>query len=150
MKMNKLLKNFERFILLILLIFMGFMILLSTYELIVILIRDSIASVQKRDTFLVLNPSDLLDVFSFVLLIIIGFELFETVKQYLKSHILQAEIILIVALTAITRKVIILNYDPTEPLTIVGIALLVIFLATSYFLIKRVNKQDKQNSEVMN
>lgn len=143
MKINKVLKKFEKFIILILLVTMGIMILLSTYELIVILVRDVIASVQQRDTFLILNPSDLLDVFSFVLLIIIGLELFETVKQYLKSHILQAEIILVVALTAIARKVIILNYDQTEPLTIMGIALLVISLATSYFLIKKVNKQDQ-------
>ncbi len=143
MKINKVLKKFEKFIILILLIIMGIMILLSTYELIVILVRDIIASVQQRDTFLILNPSDLLSVFSFVLLIIIGLELFEAVKQYLKSHILQAEIILIVALTAIARKVIILDYSTTEPLALIGIALLVLTLAISYFLIKKVNKQDK-------
>jgi len=143
MKINKLLEHFERFIIFILLFFLGIIVLLSTYELVVILIRDIIASLRGGETFLLLNSSDLLNVFSFVLLIIIGLELFEAVKQHLKSHVLQAEIILIVALTAIARKVIVLDYGKTEPLTIVGIAFLVISLATSYFLIKRVNKQDK-------
>lgn len=87
-----------------------------------------------------LDSNDLLHLFSFVLLIIIGLELFEAIKQYLNKHILQAEIILIVALTAIARKVIVLDYSKTEPLVIVGIALLIISLATSYFLIKRANK----------
>ena len=143
MKFNKLLEHFERFIIFILLFFLGVIVLLSTYELIVILIRDIIASLRAGESFLLLNSSDLLNVFSFVLLIIIGLELFEAVKQHLKSHVLQAEIILIVALTAIARKVIILDYSTTEPIALIGIALLVVALASSYFLIKRANKQNK-------
>lgn len=144
MKINKLLGHFERFIIFILLFFLGIIVLISTYELVVILIRDIIASLKGGESFLLLNSSDLLDVFSFVLLIIIGLELFEAIKQHLKSHVLQAEIILIVALTAIARKVIVLDYSITEPLALIGIASLVVALAGSYFLIKRVNrKKDK-------
>ena len=143
MKFNKLLELFERFIIFILLAILGIIVLLSTYELVVILIRDIISSLQGGEAFILLNSADLLNVFSFVLLIIIGLELFEAVKQHLKSHVLQAEIILIVALTAIARKVIILDYNTTEPIALIGIALLVVALASSYFLIKRANKQDK-------
>ena len=143
MKFNKLLELFERFIIFILLAILGIIVLLSTYELVVILIRDIISSLQGGEVFILLNSADLLNVFSFVLLIIIGLELFEAVKQHLKSHVLQAEIILIVALTAIARKVIILDYSTTEPIALIGIALLVVALASSYFLIKRANKQDK-------
>ena len=89
-----------------------------------------------------LNSTDLLNVFSFVLLVIIGLELFESIKHYLSKHILQAEIILVVALTAIARKVIILDYDKQVPLVIIGIALLVVALAISYYLIKRANRDD--------
>jgi len=143
MKFNKLLELFERFIIFILLAILGIIVLLSTYELVVILIRDIISSLQGGEVFILLNSADLLNVFSFVLLIIIGLELFEAVKQHLKSHVLQAEIILIVALTAIARKVIILDYSTTEPIALIGIALLVVALASSYFLIKRAIKQDK-------
>lgn len=144
MKINKFLEQFERFIIFVLLFFLGIIVLLSTYELVVILIRDIIASLQDGEPFLLLNPSDLLNVFSFVLLIIIGLELFEAVKQHLTSHVLQAEIILIVALTAIARKVIVLDYKSTEPLSLIGIASLVISLAGSYYLIKRVNKINRK------
>ena len=141
MKINKLLGHFERFIIFILLFFLGIIVLLSTYELVVILIRDIIASLKGGESFLLLNSSDLLNVFSFVLLIIIGLELFEAIKQHLKSHVLQAEIILIVALTAIARKVIVLDTNVTEPLALIGIASLIVALAGSYFLIKRVNRK---------
>jgi uncharacterized membrane protein (DUF373 family) len=143
MKISKLLEHFERFIIFILLFFLGIVVLISTYELVVILIRDIITSLREGESFLLLNSSDLLHVFSFVLLIIIGLELFEAVKQHLKSHVLQAEIILIVALTAIARKVIVLDYSNTEPLILIGIASLVVTLAGSYYLIRRVNKENK-------
>ncbi len=143
MKIKKLLELFERIIIFILLFFLGVIVLLSTYELVVILIRDIIASLRGGESFLLLNSSDLLDVFSFVLLIIIGLELFEAIKQHLKSHMLQAEIILIVAITAIARKVIVLDYSSADPLTLIGIASIVASLAGSYFLIKRVNKENK-------
>lgn len=140
MKINKVLEHFERFIIIVLLSFTGIIILLSTYELIVLLVREIILSFHIGERLMFLDSNDLLHLFSFVLLIIIGLELFEAIKQYLNKHILQAEIILIVALTAIARKVIVLDYSKTEPLVIVGIALLIISLATSYFLIKRANK----------
>jgi uncharacterized membrane protein (DUF373 family) len=143
MKINKLLAHFERFIVFILLFFLGVIVLLTTYELIVILIRDIVSSVRKGETILLLDSAELLNLFSFVLLIIIGLELFEAVKQYFNSHVLQAEIILIVALTAIARKVIVLDYSKIEPFTLIGIASLVMTLAGSYYLIKRINKQTK-------
>ncbi len=141
MKLSKILDYFEKLIIMILLISTGIIILISSFELIVMIIRDIITISQDEESLMFLDSTDLLNVFSFVLLVIIGLELFETIKHYLSSHILQAEIILVVALTAISRKVIILNYDKQEPLTIIGIALLVLALAVSYFLIKRANRE---------
>jgi uncharacterized membrane protein (DUF373 family) len=141
MKVNNLLDYFEKFIIIVLLLVTGGIILISTFELVVTIVHD-ITTLSKDDKSLMfLNSSDLLNVFSFVLLVVIGLELFETIKYYLSRHILQAEIILVVALTAIARKVIILDYDKQEPLTIIGVALLVFALAISYFLIKRANRE---------
>jgi uncharacterized membrane protein (DUF373 family) len=142
MKLNKILDYFEKLIIMILLFSTGMIILISAFEVVVIIIRD-IVTISQDDKFLIfLNSTDLLNVFSFVLLVIIGLELFETIKHYLSSHVLQAEIILVVALTAISRKVIILDYDKQEPITIIGIALLVVSLAISYYLIKRANREN--------
>ena len=140
MKLNKILEHFEKLIIMILLLITGIIILISAFELGVIIIRDIITIRQGESALMLLNSSDLLNVFSFILLVIIGLELFESIKQYLNKHILQAEIILVVALTAIARKDIVLDYDKVEPLGLIGIALLVVALALSYFLIKRANK----------
>lgn len=139
MKLNKILDYFEKIIISILLLSTGVIIAVTAFELVVILVRD-IATISQDDGSLIfLNSNDLLNVFSFVLLIIIGLELFETIKHYLSSHVLQAEIILVVALTAIARKVIVLDYDKQESLTLIGIALLVFALAISYYLIRKAN-----------
>lgn len=140
MNIPKILEAFEKIIILILLAITGIIILISSYELVVLIYHEAVSTTKGDDSRLLLNPNELLNVFSFVLLIIIGLELFEAIKQYLKKHILQAEIILIVALTAIARKVIVLDYGAYEGLTIIGIALLTLALAVSYFLIKHVNK----------
>ena len=140
MNLNKILEYFEKFIIMVLLFSTGAIILISSFELVVIIIRNIVSRSQSDDFLMFLNSSDLLSVFSFVLLVIIGLELFESIKHYLSSHVLQAEIILVVALTAIARKVIVLEYDKQAPMTIIGIALLTLALAVSYFLIKRANK----------
>lgn len=141
MKLHKILDIFEKIIIMILLLSTGVIIFISAFELVVIIIRDVITYSSNDAKLMFLNSADLLNVFSFVLLVIIGLELFESIKQYLNKHILQAEIILVVALTAIARKVIVLDYDKQTPLSVIGIALLVLALAVSYFLIKRVNRE---------
>lgn len=139
MKVSKILELFEKIIILVLLFITGLLIIITTYELVVLVVHEAASAAAGDNPRLLLDANELLNVFSFVLLIIIGLELFEAVKQYLNKHILQAEIILIVALTAIARKVIVLDYKNYEPLTIIGIAFLALALAVSYFLIKKVN-----------
>lgn len=141
MNMHKILDVFEKIIVMVLLISTGAIILISTYELVVMIIRDVITISHDDDSLLFLNSVDLLNVFSFILLVIIGMELFETIKHYLSNHILQAEIILVVALTAISRKVIVLDYQKHEALTIIGMGILVFALAISYYLIRRANRE---------
>lgn len=139
MNVSRIVDLFEKFIILILLFITGIIILITTYELVVIMYQQVVSTAKGEDNTLILNANELLHVFSFVLLIIIGLELFEAIKQYLEKHILQAEIMLIVALTAISRKVIVLDYQNYEPLTVIGIASLALALSLSYYLIKRAN-----------
>ena len=143
MNVKKIIDGFEKVIVLALLAVTAIIIVISTYELVVMVIADITNAIPNGNKFVVLNIQELLEVFSFVLLIIIGLELFEAIKQYLNQHVLQAEIMLIVALTAIARKVIVMDYQKYEPLTILGIAALALSLAVSYYMIKRVNKGNK-------
>ncbi len=59
-----------------------------------------------------------------------------TIKMYLKEDVVHVEIVLLVALIGISRHVIDLDFKHIEPLTIFGIAALIIALSVGYFLIK--------------
>jgi uncharacterized membrane protein (DUF373 family) len=55
----------------------------------------------------------------------------------LLTNVIHVEIVLEVALIAIARKVIILDIDKYESLTLVGIAALIAAVAFAYMVIKR-------------
>ncbi len=140
--LDRIFHHFERIIVLILLALMGLIITISTFELSASII-DSMINNKADKGYMSLNISELLELFSFILLIVIGLELFETIKYYLNKHIIQAEFILLVALTAIARKVIVLDYSKADERLLLGIAATIIALSTGYFLIKRADARIK-------
>jgi len=136
--MEKGLKLFERIIIYALLAMMAIVILLATIDLGRLLVLDIITST----TFL-LSVNQLLEIFGFILLIIIGVELFETIKAYLVEHVVHIEIVLEVALIAIARKVIILDVKELSPGTLYGIAGVVLALSVGYYLERKARKIGK-------
>ena len=83
-----------------------------------------------------LAADQFLNLFSFVLLVLIGVELIESVQLFLADAHVHVEFLILIALTAICRKIIIMEVTKEDPLTLMGIAALVISLAAGYFLIK--------------
>ena len=147
--LDKIFHHFERIIVLILLFLMGIIIVISTFELI-ITVFEGIVNHNNSKTFMFLDMRELLQIFSFILLIVIGLELFETIKYYLNKHVIQADFILLVALTAIARKVIVLDYSKTDERLLIGIAATILALSVGYFLIKRANNPDKKKQKKQN
>lgn len=139
MKPEKISEYFEKLVIMVLLAITAIIILITTFELVVIIIQDIKPGPGEEVLAIPLQPGELLDVFSFILLIVIGLELFEAIKQYLSHHVLQAEVILIVALTAVARKIIILNYDEYPAVKLAGIAAICLALSVSYYLIRKAN-----------
>ena len=102
--MEILAKYFEKVIIFSLSLMMMLVVLLSTIDFAYILIID----ILKPPIFL-LQIDELLEIFGFFLLILIGVELFETIRSYLAEHVVHVEVVVEVALIAIARKVIILD-----------------------------------------
>jgi uncharacterized membrane protein (DUF373 family) len=76
----------------------------------------------------------LLDIFGYFLLVLIGVELIETLKAYLKKDVIHVRVVLEVALIAMARKVIIEEPNNVPSLTLLGIAALILALGlASYF-----------------
>lgn len=131
-KMITLLKKFERYIVVALIFMMVLVISVSTIELGWIIIQNLL-----RPPLLLLIIPDLLEIFGFFMLVLIGIELLETIKAYLLDNVIQYKIILEVALIAIARKVIILDIEKYEGLTIIGTAGLILSIAAACFMVGR-------------
>ncbi|MFW6456690.1 MAG: phosphate-starvation-inducible PsiE family protein, partial [Planctomycetota bacterium] len=65
--------------------------------------------------FLLLEVTEVSEVFGFVFMVLIGLELLETVKTYLSSEQLHVEVVFLVAMIAIARKVILLDVKHLDP-----------------------------------
>jgi uncharacterized membrane protein (DUF373 family) len=140
--MLTLLKRFERLIAWILAVLLASVILLTTIGLAVDLFKTAL---RIAPDFLV-GVDQLLDLFGLFLIILLGLELLEMVKAYLRDDVIHVEVVLIVVLIALARKVIILEFKEPSPITLVGIAALVLALAVAYKLIIQVLRDDAVNS----
>jgi len=110
---------------------MALTILLSTFELGWIIIKDIIT-----EPLFLLDINELLDIFGMFLLVLIGIELLGTIKTYLGESKFHLEVVLMVAMIAIARKVIILDIKELSSLTLIGIAAIIIALSIGYYLVK--------------
>lgn len=81
--------------------------------------------------------AELLDIFGLFLMILIGLELMTSIQMYLEDHAIHAEMMFLVALTAVTRKIVIFDATKVDPLVIFGIGFLVVSLSAGYYLLKK-------------
>lgn len=130
------LKKFEHVIIISLISMMALVVLLATVELGWIIITDIITP-----PIILLEIAELLEIFGFFLLVLIGVELLETIKAYLLKKVVHVEIVLEVALIAIARKVIILDLEKYESLTVLGIAGLILAVAAAFYTVRLKNKK---------
>ena len=141
---QKILQGTEKVIIAALAFMMGIVLIISTIEVGILIFKEFTEPVLEAGIWLDLN--DLLRIFGFFLNVLIGLELFITVILYLKENVLHGEVILLVGITAVSRKIIILDYDKTEPLTIIGLALLIAAMGLGYYLIKQSFRKGKTDS----
>ena len=89
--------------------------------------------IWKPPRFLI-RVQGLLDIFGYFLLVLIGVELIETLKAYVRKDAIHIRVVLEVALIAMARKVIIEEPNSVPSLTLFGIAALILALGiASYF-----------------
>ncbi len=93
----------------------------------------------------------LMPLFSAFLIIFIGIELLETIRMYVEKHEIHVELVILVAIIAIARKIIVLDYKYYSEWKILSIAGLLVALSVSYYLIKRAGiRIYKDKSEIPN
>lgn len=125
--------NSKKWMSFIVLILMTIIVGLAIVELGIILYLDLF---DPTDDVLFLEIDELFRIFGFFFIILIGFELVETVEMYFKDNIIHAEVVLLVAVIAVSRKVILLDLEKYEPLAIIGLGIIIVALGACYYLIK--------------
>lgn len=135
--MYNIIDRFERGIYFILLLMLAGVLLFAVIELGVILVEALITDFSYR-----LDNYEILNIFGFFLLILIGLELMETIKVYLTRNEIHFEIIILLAIIAVARKIILLDpfadaMTSFDALTLIGLGVIVISLGGCYYLVRK-------------
>jgi len=109
---------------------------LSTVDLGFLIAQD----IWKPPRFLI-PVQGLLEIFSFFLVILIGVELLETLKAYVKKDVIHVRLVLEVALIAMARKVIILEPNSVTALTLFGMAALISALGVAFYFERKAHRE---------
>jgi len=111
-------------------------VMLSTLHLGVLIAQE----IWAPPRFLI-RVQGLLEILGYFLLVLIGVELLETLKAYLKRDVIHVRVVLEVALIAMARKVIIEEPNTVPSLTLFGIAALILALGVAFYF-ERQAKRD--------
>lgn len=130
--MNRVIKFFESGLTIGILIVL-FVVLLAAF----IDIAYEIYQKILAPPFLIVDAGGLMSLFSLVLVLLIGLELIETVKAYLEDDVVHVDLVVLVAIIAISRKVIVWDFEEYNHIDLLSLAAMTLALSVSYFLIKR-------------
>ena len=139
--MQRIYEYVEKYIAIALLGLMAIVVASATLE----VAYEIVSNIFKPPGFFI-GVNDLFDVFGLFLMVLIGLELMTSIHFYIKDNNIHAELILLVAMTAITRKVVILDASATEPMMLFGIGFVIIALAVGYYLVSRSGPNQKTDS----
>ena len=87
--------------------------------------------------FLLLQISDILATFGAFLAVLIAIEIFINISMYLSTDVIPVRLVVATALMAISRKVIIFDFEQLTPPYIYGTAGVVLSLGVTYWLITK-------------
>lgn len=82
--------------------------------------------------------------FGGALLVLLGLELLETVRTYFAEHRVRLEVIMIVAMIAVSRHIITIDFGHADGPWLAGVAALVLALGAAYYLVKRSSEEKKR------
>ncbi len=83
-----------------------------------------------------------------LLLIFIALEVMQNITAYLRDQVVQIELVLLTALTAVARKVIVLPPGTEEkPQLMAGFGLIAVGMATAYWLVLAARRSQRPSTE---
>jgi uncharacterized membrane protein (DUF373 family) len=74
-----------------------------------------------------------------VLVVVLALELLETLKTYFVDHHIRVEVILVIAIIAVGRHIIQIDFEHTPGIVLVGLSSVIISLTSGYFLVRKMH-----------
>jgi len=128
---DKLINGFEKALAGVLLLLIAGVAVIAVIELCYVLYKD----LTSKQGFL-LGLGELFEIFGMFLIVLIAIELMASIHMYMKDKTVHIEIMMLIAITALTRKIVVLEYQNVEPLYLIGMAALLATLIGGYYLIR--------------
>lgn len=123
--------QFEGIVSKVLSLAMVVVVLVIIVDLIIVLIRSLLTSTAYG--FL---GATLTEIFGLFLSVLIALEILENITAYIKKHVVQVELVIATALTAVGRKIIILDLEKISGVSLIGLAIAIFSLAISYWIVR--------------
>ncbi|HSO81810.1 phosphate-starvation-inducible PsiE family protein [Thiocapsa sp.] len=132
---DRLFHYFEKALAAVLLFLISVVAVIAVVELCFVLYKD----ITSQQGLFLLDLSELFEVFGMFLIVLIAIELMASVYMYMTDKSVHVEIMLLIAITALTRKVVVLDLESKgDPaLYMLGLAALLGTLVGGYYLVKR-------------
>ncbi len=137
-KRPDILRLFEKIVVLVLLVLM-----MLTIAAMVVEFAAALFGQLAQPPLFSLGPPQVVELFGLFLNVLIGLELLESTKIYLQENRMHADVVLLVAIIAVSRKVITLDYAKSRPDTLFGISAVILALTIGYFVLRRALEEKK-------
>jgi uncharacterized membrane protein (DUF373 family) len=134
--LESLITNVQKLTVMALAVMLMVVMLLSTIHLGVLIWEE----ILKPPRWLI-AVQGLLEIFGYFLLVLIGVELLETLKAYVRKDVIHVRVVLEVALIAMARKVIIEEPNTVPGVTLFGIAALILALGIAFFFERQAKRE---------
>ena len=82
----------------------------------------------------------LTEIFGLFLSVLIALEILENITAYIRRHVVQVELVIATALTAVGRKIIILDLEKVSGVSLIGLAIAIFALSISYWIVRTVHR----------
>jgi len=130
-------RSFETLIAKVLSLAMVVVILVSVWDLGLFLFHD----LPADPTFSGFFKKTLIEVFGVFLSVLIALEVLENITAYLRRHVVQLELVIATSLTAVARKIIILDLEKVSGVDVIGLSIAVFALSISYWIVRRPHEE---------
>ncbi|MFZ0006330.1 MAG: phosphate-starvation-inducible PsiE family protein [Methanoregula sp.] len=128
--------RFERIIYTILIVLLGVVLIFALIGMVYLIISSIISP-----SIGLLSNTNIVSILGSFLLVLITVELLDTMKAYIADNVVHVEVVVLLAIIAIARKVILLDPASADSTELIGFGVIIVGLAAAYYLIKKAGVQ---------